>query len=329
MPKVSVIVPVYNAEPYLEQCVDSVLKQSFADVEIILIDDGSTDGSSGICERLSQENERIHFIFKENGGAATARNAGLDAANGEFILFCDSDDILHPQMLEILYGMLSKSNADIAMCHYDFFDDTYDNPALDITAELEECYMVNCEDILNHFSEHYRRVSLVSLCMKLYRRTVFNGFRIPEGYIEEDSLALPYILERVNYIVKTDRKLYHWRNTPNSVTRAGFNPSRFAFVQVSYANAEFFIRRKNRKQADYFKKEFLQRTLQYYYMIPCGNSEFYDAFKPYMEKYRKCFLRYWFARGLCIRERIAYLLFYIKPQFAQRMYIQVYGDFQS
>ncbi len=321
--KISIVVPVYNAEKYLTECIDSILNQTYTVDEIILVDDGSTDKSSVICDEYSQRYSNIKVIHKNNGGAASARNVGLDNFSGDYISFIDCDDVLHPQNIEILYKLIKEEDADISMSYYDFFD-KQPNKSLFADDELTPT-ILSGKRLLDEYLEHYRKVSLISLCMKLYKKDVFNDLRIPEGYIEEDSMSLPYILERANKIIKTDLKLYHWRNTPGSVTRSGFNPKQFAHIQICYSNIEFFTQRDMKAQADYFKKESMHRTLKYYYKIPIGNKDLLDAFKPYMKKFRRNFFKFWFAKGLCIRERIAYLFFLISPKIAEKIYNQVYG----
>jgi len=170
-------------------------------------------------------------------------------------------------------------------------------------------------------------VSLISLCMKIFRKEIFDNLRIPEGYIEEDSLALPLILERTRKIVRSDNKLYHWRINPESVTRSPLSEKSFAYIEVSRFQAEFFAK-KNSRQADFFKREYLQRTLFFYYKIQREKPELMSAFKFHLKRFHKLYPRYILADGLCIRERIAYALFLISPRTANRFYNQVYGGIE-
>lgn len=115
-PIISVIIPVYNVEAFLHRCVDSVTSQTFHDIEILLIDDGSTDSSGQLCDALALTDSRIHVFHKENGGAGDARNTGIDHALGEYLIFFDSDDYVDEDMLEILYGLILKYKTRIAAC---------------------------------------------------------------------------------------------------------------------------------------------------------------------------------------------------------------------
>lgn len=318
---ISVIVPVYKAEKYIESCVQSILSQTYGDFELILVEDGSPDRSGEICDVLAKTDTRIRVIHKENGGAATARNAGLDAAKGEYIAFIDGDDCVHPKYLEFLLRLQRETNADFAMCYYDFFTEGGDWFNDEPRMEYE---LLNGAELLENFTEHYRKVSLISLCMKLFKKEVFDGLRIPEGFIEEDSMSLPHILERSTKIARSEEKLYHWRITPGSVTRSGLTAKSFAYIEVSRYQADFFAERGS-TQADHFRKEFLIRVLKYYYKVRDEKPELMAALRPYLKTYRKLYSRYIRAKGLCTREKIAYTLFLVSPKVARKLYMQVHG----
>ncbi len=327
---VSVIIPVYNSEKYISDCIESVLSQSYKGYELILVDDGSTDNSPKICDAYAQKYNFINVYHKQNGGAATARNLGIDKACGEYLMFVDGDDMLHPNTIELLLKMLEAQNADLAMCHYRFFDE---NPKefvpINIENDSKEFSLLYGDELLKNFTVHCRKVSLISLCMKLFKREIFDDFRIPEGFIEEDSLALPYILERSSKIVKTDLQLYFWRNTPGSVTRAEFSAKRFAFIEVSFRNAEFFALKGYKKIVKYYRKEFLKRCLEYYYKIPRDRVDLYAEYTRYKTLYKKYFLSFWLTDNLCITERLAYLVFLFSPKVAKKMYMKVYGEIEK
>lgn len=321
MPMISVIVPVYKAEKYIESCVQSILAQTYGDFELILVEDGSPDRSGEICDDLKETDTRIRVVHKENGGAATARNVGLDVAKGEYIAFIDCDDCVHPKYLEFLLALQKETDADFSLCYYDFFTEDGDWFNDDPRMEYE---LLNGAELLENFTEHYRKVSLISLCMKLFKKEVFEGMRIPEGYIEEDSMSLPHILERSKRIARSEEKLYHWRITPGSVTRSGLTEKSFAHIEVRRYQAEFFAERGS-DQADHFRKEFLVRVLHYYYKVQDEKPELMDALKPYLKTYRKLYFRYIRAKGLCMREKIAYTLFLVSPKVARKFYMQVHG----
>ena len=119
--KISIVVPVYNAEKELQRCVDSILGQSFSDWELLLIDDGSRDGSPALCDRLAQRDPRVRVWHKENGGVSSARNLGIRKAEGEYLMFTDSDDTLFPETLATLYGKALETKAELVVCGFTYY----------------------------------------------------------------------------------------------------------------------------------------------------------------------------------------------------------------
>lgn len=326
MSMISVIVPVYKVEKYLDQCVKSILAQTYTDYELILVDDGSPDNCPAMCDEWAEKDNRVKVIHKQNGGLSDARNAGLDwiDANSQslYVTFIDSDDCVHPQYLEILLRLLEDNKADMAWCHYDFF--AKEGDWFNGSAETENLEFYTGQALLDAFEKHCRRVSLCSQCMKLYKRKIFDGLRMRVGYTEEDSMVLPYMLERTGRIVRTILKMYHWRITPGSISRSAFGRQDFHYIEVSRYQAEFFAERGS-AQADHFRREFLMRTLKYYYKVCDEKPELMEALKPYLKTYRKLFPCYIKAKGLCTREKIAYTLFLLFPKEARKFYMQVHG----
>jgi len=151
---ISIIIPVYNVEDYLARCLESILFQSFKDFEVLLIDDGSTDGSGKICDAYAQNDTRIRVIHKVNGGVSSARNVGLNNANGQYISFVDSDDFVHPCFLEFLYNSIKSSKADISICDYEKRNDNtiIKHGINELTTEIREIshYDFSIYSISNH-----------------------------------------------------------------------------------------------------------------------------------------------------------------------------------
>lgn len=210
MPIISIIVPVYNVENYLEKCVTSILRQTFSDFELILVDDGSTDSSGGLCERLKERDSRIIVIHKENGGLSSARNAGIDIAKGSYLGFVDSDDFISTDMYEELLQAIEEYDADLAIC--DLVNCYGKIPDIQrIRTKTEVLTQKEC------FYEVFvgSKIS-VSAVNKLYRRDLFRGLRYREGITFEDAYIISDILHKCNKIVlnKTGKYFYiHRRNT--------------------------------------------------------------------------------------------------------------------
>lgn len=216
-PEISIIVPVYKVEKYLKKCVDSILNQTFKDFELILVDDGSPDNCGKICDEYAHKDSRVKVIHKENGGLSSARNAGLDIAQGEYIGFVDSDDWIEPDMYEILYKLIKKYKTNISICGIRTVKKNINT--YNITPKVNHIIRLKRgkEEVLeSRYSDNW--ISW-SCCNKLYSRVKIKGIRFIEGIIYED---VPFSIEVFNQIssyVYTDKKLYNYLQIGESITR--------------------------------------------------------------------------------------------------------------
>lgn len=209
---ISVIIPVYNVEQYLEECIDSVLAQTYKNIEVILVDDGSTDNSGKLCDDLINKDNRIIVYHKTNGGTATARNLGLDKSKGSLIAFIDSDDIIHPDYLSGLFKTLKKYNSNFSFC----FFATFYNEKLPEFKNIVDIPMR--EVAFNEFYSYdfYCRGS-VSACCKLFKRSIFDNYRFIEGKHYEDEYFLNWLYEsKIDHISYFAEPLYFYRQRENS-----------------------------------------------------------------------------------------------------------------
>lgn len=220
MPKVSVIIPVYNAEKYLHKCVDSVINQTLDDIEIILVDDGSTDNSPVICDDYERKHDNIKVFHKENGGLSSARNMGMDKATGEYIGFVDSDDYIAPEMYEKLYHASKKLGCDMAICNYQVVKDS--NMLSIGKIEFPENRRVNQNEVRTLMQTSNKRGFLWFVWKSIYKRDLLqqNGVRFIEGNIIEDT---PFNMEAMlcsEGIVFFNEPLYYYEQTDNSLMRS-------------------------------------------------------------------------------------------------------------
>lgn len=222
MPEISVIVPVYKVEKYLRRCVDSILLQSFTDFELILVDDGSPDGSGAICDEYAQRDTRVQVIHQENSGLSAARNAGIDAAAGEYLLFTDSDDLIHPNTLEWERQALQESGADIALCSIQRFSHIDEIQEETGAADYLE---IDAEDKL--FEEKAELARYVSSCGKLYRRELFSDLRFPVGRLFEDEFVIYRLYHASNKVVEVNRTLYYYYVNSSGITQTLTMEKRF------------------------------------------------------------------------------------------------------
>jgi len=216
--KISVIIPVYNVEQYLEQCINSIIKQTYSNLEILLVNDGSTDSSGKVCDELASNDSRVKVIHQINGGVSSARNTGMDAASGDYITFVDSDDWLEAGMYQNMIGIVSKQNApDIVMC--DFISEKENNIEC-ITACIRKGYY-NKADIIRELyptllvKEDLGRLPIVSACICLFKKEFLHvnqiKFEVSLKY-SEDYLFMALVMIRADsfYYLKNNY-YYHYR----------------------------------------------------------------------------------------------------------------------
>lgn len=211
-PLVSVIVPVYNVEPWLRRCVDSILRQDYTDFELLLIDDGSTDHSGAICDEYAHQNERIFAYHKENGGLSDARNFGIDRARGDFISFVDSDDYVGPDYLRILVETQDQFQADAVILK--MVSTHAENVKL--TASSDQRAVLQPKDAVRKVV--CNSIAGVSACGKLYRRHLFASRRFPVGMLYEDLHTIPYLLGDCQLCAYSTSVQYYYYMRTGSIT---------------------------------------------------------------------------------------------------------------
>lgn len=238
MPQISVIVPVYNVERYLTRCINSILNQTFIDFELILVDDGSPDNCPSICDEFKSKDKRVKTIHKQNGGISSARNTGIDLAEGEYLSFIDSDDWIEKDMLQVLYELAVSKKADVAECAFQ-------------RVEEEEQRQKLC-NITPKISERSGEAAIVALYSgagasnavwnKLYKRRVFDSLRFPEGINYEDSYLMPQIVYTANKVVYTTYVGYYYFQRCGSITKSEFTVKNTNKIVVYEAVRDFLMK---------------------------------------------------------------------------------------
>lgn len=204
-PLVSVVVPVYNVEAYLDRCVESLVNQTLENIEIVLVDDGSTDGSPALCDAWAEKDARIRVVHKENGGLSDARNVGVDFARAEWVGFVDSDDHVSPEMYEVLYHNLQETHADMSICGiYDVYANRIEEPN---RADYE---VLTSEEAIK-LCLHGKDISVTAV-NRLYPASVFDYVRFPKGKTTEDGFTAIDFLSHANKIVVDYRPQYYYEH---------------------------------------------------------------------------------------------------------------------
>ena len=244
---ISVIIPVFNVEAYLDKCITSVVQQSYKELEIIVVDDGSTDNSPQICDNWSVRDERVHVIHKENGGLSDARNAGLAVATGHYISFVDSDDWLKPQFMEILMRTLKENTADIAECGVLYVDEKEH-------ILRERCYPEKkaVKSKIEAFKSLIKEDGIYqTVWNKLYKRDVLEGILFEKGKYNEDDFWTYQVFDRLERLIVISDKLYCYLQRESSIMGTGYQIKRLDGLKARFERMEYL--QKYKELADFTK----------------------------------------------------------------------------
>ena len=218
--KISVIVPVYNVEQYLERCVDSIINQTYKNLEIILVNDGSTDNSGQLCDELARKDDRIRVVHKKNGGLSDARNVGIDE-----------------DMYEVLMNNLKDANADLSMCgHYDVYNNVPEAQVAD-----KKTWELSPQEAIKMVME--AKILSVTAVNKLYKKSLFSEFKFEIGKIAEDAFIMIKLLDKCNKIVATNEKKYYYVHRENSITTQKFSLKFLNVIEAYEQNKEIIIKK--------------------------------------------------------------------------------------
>lgn len=284
---ISVIVPVYKVEKYLERCVESIRNQTYSNIEIILVDDGSPDSCPTVCDRYAEKDGRIRVIHKENGGLSDARNVGIDAACGEYIGFVDSDDYIHSEMYENLVRSIKKTGAEIAVCGvrkvYD--TDPEEQPVRD-QDKVKVCSGIQA--VKNIFEPDLYLQSVVAW-NKLYRKELFDNVRYPVGKLHEDEFTTYKLLNKCKKVVYIEEKYYYYYQRTDSIM--GRKAVHFTNdnLEAYEEMAEFFLQLGNPDVAQLAKYRYLCLLKKYAVQFFSRTDDHLsrELFRRYAEEYKR------------------------------------------
>ena len=259
---ISVVVAVYNIEAYVERCVRSLMAQTYGRLEILLVDDGSTDGSGAICDALAKEDVRIRVIHKENGGLSDARNAGVEAASGSLIAFADGDDWAEPGMYADLYACMRDFDAPVAVCRYRqiYLKETVDG-------STRKAAVLEGSEALEQFIAENDEIPIRNAAWnKLYRRTLMGELRFPKGKLYEDIVYTTKLLARADRLVYLDRAEYNYVcEREGSIMGKGLGERIFTDQIPAYREKEAFLRSIGREDLAWQHRYFFYKRLLLYY----------------------------------------------------------------
>ena len=251
---ISIIIPVYKVEKYLEKCIQSVINQTYENLQIILVDDGSPDNCGKICDEYAKKDHRIEVIHKSNGGLSDARNKGLEMAKGEYIGFVDSDDYIEADMYEVLYNLLKQYNADVSICNF-------------YTVSQGKISIKNADNGINE----YNRIEILKEILldkniqsyawnKLYKKELFDEIKYPIGKKYEDIGTTFYLLEKCNKVVVTGKSEYYYINRQDSIVNNVTESTITDYNELIMQRYDYI--EENIKELSSYNKDYLKRILK-------------------------------------------------------------------
>lgn len=270
---VSVIIPAYNAEKYIAFCLDSIISQTHKNLEIIVVDDGSTDNTGKICDEYSAKDSRIKVIHQKNKGLSGARNAALDIMSGEYVTFVDSDDFISADYTKRLLELCIENNSQISACHaFDVSNHKIIQPDINHSEQtVSALKLLENTFILQPYYD--------TVISKLFHNSIFREIRFPVGIIHEDSYIIFDLIEKSQNITFTTEHLYYYYLSPNSIMRSDFSVKRFDMLLSYEKKLEVLERNNCVKSINMLYRSYLYTVAQ---MI--GQTKYCDDFSPTFKK---------------------------------------------
>lgn len=310
-PLISVLIPAYNAEKYIEHCLKSVCGQTYDNLEIIVINDGSTDRTGEIADKIAEKDDRIDVIHQENAGVATTRNRLIERSRGEYILQVDADDYIDKNTVEILLECAEKADADMAVCTHEEGDEQNfsfpdnDNSGMEILSgekRFEKLFGSNKLDFIVPWG-------------KIYNRKIFTGLKYPDGKIHEDEYLAHILMDRSERIVFLDRTLFYYRVERKGITKSYFSLKRLDCVPALLKRNRFFEEKGSYDNLKLCYFDFLKRFQYFYYGIKYHYPDRKDTAKDLYEEYADVYNKAAAKGMLGIKERLMFGIFIIAPGF--------------
>lgn len=285
--KISVIVPIYNVEKYLPRCIESIINQSYQELEIILVNDGSTDNGPQICDDYALRDPRIVVIHKKNEGLSEARNSGVKYATGKFITFVDSDDYISEVMCETLFGLMYKNNAEIVECKYKKIYEDKKNRFNESDLKFPNITIFNTKESLKTLMENSDKISQ-TVWGKLYKKDLISEILFPYGVINEDEYWTYQILGKSKKLVVTDEVLYFYVQREGSIMNKNYSLKRLDCIEALKERCEYM--NKNYPELEELAVETYFGACFYHFQLLCKNNSVdskREARKNILEKVRK------------------------------------------
>lgn len=314
---VSVIVPLYNASNHLKDCVDSILSQSYRNIEVILVDDGSTDMSGEICDEYAKQDSRVKIIHKPNGGAADARNTGIAAATGKYVVFVDSDDFILAGFIECVLCIAERKSADIVVTDFQLYREG--EPIENIILGDRDLNEAETLSEKNLYDEDFIKNETVRFTVpwgKICARKLYDGIVYPVGKTNEDTHTTWKLMERANKVIYLKKKLYYWRDNPDSVTRCAFSLSQLSGLEAFQEQLEYFHAAGRQRYVEIVYEQYRDWFFSCYNEMKEAGMDYGSELKPYYQYMKKHvhWIKYTKSLGLYNWIKYRYLVYYKVPK---------------
>lgn len=321
---ISVIIPIYKVEKYLEKCIQSVINQTYTNLQIILVDDGSPDNCGKICDEYSKKDSRIEVIHKANGGISDARNVGISKANGKYITFVDPDDYILKNMYEILYENLIKNNADISICKYKYIKET---EKIDYKLDTNNVVVMNKMQAMKELL--INKTITNHLWNKLYKKETFDNIQFPTGKKYEDLYVMYLLFEKSSKIVYQDTTKYIYINREQSILH-NKNPNMIQDYINCINNRYMYLSNKYEELEKELNYNLLFSILNYHVMAIGGklkefyNSEVMENEYKKLKNIKKDVKKSKMYKKLCIKYRIFLYILLFNKNFTYKLFEKMY-----
>ena len=317
-PLLSVIVPILNSDKYLEECIDSILAQTYQNLEVILVDDGSTDNCPSLCESYAEKDNRVKVIHQKNAGVSSARNAGLAVATGDYFAFVDSDDICEENMYLEMYEMALKYNVPLVICSGYYFSTTHKDDIAPVSDDIE---ILNSHEMISNklWSSNSDTLLFTLVWNKLFLRSVFGELRFRNDIkVCEDEEFSTYLYLPVFNCALFRNSLYGYRKNENSLTYQSFSEQNCIILDILRTRAIKFAEINLETASQKAGRNFLEVFIEYYYRAATLNHE------KWVTKYRTYFFSMFkkSSKITTVKDKIRYCIFAISPALYKKLILR-------
>ena len=307
---ISVIVPIYYVEKYLSKCVESIQRQTYQNIEIILVDDGSPDHCPGICDRFAKEDSRIKVIHKRNGGLSDARNAGIEVANGEYLFFMDSDDYIAPEMLERLHSRIIQDQSDMAICNINFVDENGESLSIN-TIQVENVTIEEPRFWRELYGINY--TYCVVAWNKLYAKKLFKDVRYDVGKLHEDEFIIHKLVSKCEKISFLSEKLYYYLQREQSITNSKYTIRRMDVAEAVIQRSLYFQQRGWQDLAELALTRSIGFIMEGYNMPEHSEESWKWRIEELHKQFQAAYIKIALGKTASLRFRINAFTFYLSP----------------